>query len=147
MHMVCSCFSPSHTGSLCCDQINSHLPFRQLRPLVMGGGLFYRTPDSSRVFFPLPLTLCDKKMRRETDKYKQSVLRLWTMSPSSCTSWPWRRCCYVWRSPGWRSTRARKQKQPWRSSRPRGGGWPSRRRSWWTTWKKTEQRTEAAVHR
>lgn len=62
------------------------------------------------------------------------------MSLSSCTSWPWRRCYCVWHSQGSRSTRVRKRRLPWRSSKPRGGGSPSRHRSSLTTWRKTEER-------
>lgn len=58
MHMVRSCFSLSHAASSSLsDQINSHLPSRQLTALVDqrggGRGIFCRTLDCSRAFFSL----------------------------------------------------------------------------------------------
>ena len=151
-----SCFSFSHTAS---SPLVTNLTPTSLRDSwwIRGEGRgrnFSRKPDFSRAFSPLLLFRKSQRLSflllcfDSNIKLCLSVPRLWTTSPSSCTSWPWRHSCCVWGSREWRSTRARKPRRPWRSSRlRRRGGWPSRPRSSSTTWRKTEQRREAAVHR
>ena len=154
--MDCSCFSFSHTASSSLvTKWTPHLPQRQLRLVEQRGGRGASSPES--LTFPELSFLFSALMKPEAmfphtplllqPKVCLSVSRLWTTSPSSCTSWPWRHSCCVWGLQEWRSTRVRKLRRPWRSSRLRRGGWPSRPRNLSTTWRKTEQRREAAVHR
>lgn len=149
----------THCLFLSGDQINPHLPQRQLRRVDQRGGRGPSSPESltfpelsflfsalmkPEAMFPLTLLLLQRKLCLSV---YLSVSRLWTTSPSSCTSWPWRHSCCVWGLQEWRSTRVRKPRRPWRSSRLRRRGWPSRPRSSSTSRRKTEQRREAAVHR